>query len=208
MNKPEPTKLETVSGSLPAGIATNAIAIFGTSVTPLAAFVPYLLQSLATRRHAKRVDQTLKDVNEILESQEEAIKNLSDNQYKLINEVVASIFQTVDEEKMLFLKAVVSNTIALDAIDTKDVDYISRVIRDISIDEIKFILNNFEYKQIFFGDEFEIDNALFIKHGSDEEVIASGLINMGLLYSKVSTWDSVRFEFSPVVMKLLALLKK
>ena len=208
MDDTEATKLEKVTGSLPAGIASNAVAIFGTSITPLAAFVPFLVQSLATGRHAKRVDQALKDINEILESQKDQINELSDVQYKLINEAITTTFQTVDEEKLSFLKAVVSNTARADRIEAEDVDYISRIIRDISVEEINFILNNYQYKHIFFGNEFEVEDALFIKNGSKEEIIASGLINMGLLYSKVSTWDSVRFEFSPVVAKLIAVLQK
>lgn len=206
MDKFIPTKVEEIAGSLPAGVASNSIAVLGTSITPLAAFVPFLVQTLATRRHAERVERALQAINDMLVRHEGKIHELSDAQYKLINEAISTLFQTVDEAKIEYLKRVVAN--AVDAVDLrhKDVSYISRIIRDISAEEIDFLVHNFQYEHIFFGTKLEGIEALSIEHGSDEEVVASGLINMGLIYSKVPTFDSVRFEFSPVVAKLLAIV--
>jgi len=211
MKNLKPSATEKITASLPVGIAATSAAIHGITFTPLAAFVPFLFQSLATGRQTKRVDESLENINEILKLHEDKLKNLSDSQYKLINEVVFSVFQTVNQEKILFLNAVVSNTITQDEINSKNVDYISRVIRDISADEIKFIKNSFSYRGIIIGDKIEGDEAekiLFIKPDSSEEIIVSGLVNMGLLYSKNSVWGGIKFEFSPVVVKLLAIFKE
>ncbi len=204
----DPTKLEKSTGSLPVGIASASVAILGTSITPLAAFVPFLVQSLATGRHAKRVDKALSEINEILKSHEDSINSLTDYQFKIINEVISTIFQTVDDKKISFLKAAINNTLTSDVVGENDVDYLSRIIRNISVDEINFIINNNSYDKIFFSDHEDIEDALIIKLGSPEEVIASGLINMGLIYSKESAWDVVKYEFSPIVEKVLVLLQK
>ncbi len=204
----EPTTLEKVSGSISAGIAANTFSTLAASSTPLAVFVPFLLQSLATGRHTKRVDKALNEINEILALHEESIKNISDTQFKLINEVISTIFQTTNNEKIIYLKSVINNTITSSEIDINDVDYISRIIRDISSDEIKFILNNFKYRHIFIGEAPEKNDSLIIKENSKDEIIVSGLINMGLLYTKTSLYGAVSFEFSPVVVKVIVLLTK
>ena len=46
--------LEVVSGNVGAKVATNAFAVLGATITPLAAFVPFLVDSLASGRQAQR----------------------------------------------------------------------------------------------------------------------------------------------------------
>ena len=203
----EQTNLEKITGSFPAGVAGTTVAVLGSAITPLAAFVPFLLQSLATNRHSKRVDAAIKDINSILEAHRDAIRDISDAQYRLICETISSLFQSVDQDKIDFLKLAITNALSTDEVTEKNTDYLSRIIRDISVSEVKFLTSSFQYESIFFGDMETTDKVLSIKHGSEEEVIISGLINMGLLYSKTPTFDSVKFEFSPIVAKLLVLLK-
>lgn len=205
----EPSKMERVSGNLATGIAGTAVAALGSSITPLAAFVPFLLQSLASQRHSERIDKALSEINDILIEHGDAIKELSDPKYKFIGEAISTVFLSVDREKIEYLKTCIDNAVKSSDINEGNADYLARIIRDISYSEAKFLIDNFQYQNIFFGDGTKtIDNALTIKNGSEQEVIASGLINMGLLYSKVPTFDSVKFEFSPIVIKLLLLLKK
>ena len=201
------SSLEKRVGSLAAGVAATTVATFGSSITPLAAFVPFLLQSLAAKRQSERTDNTLKEVNAILESHGNAIQKLSDPKYKLIGESISAVFQTVDKVKIKFLKNAINNAITSPEITENNADYLSRIIRDISASEAKFLIDNFQYEKVFFGEGDSSDKTLIIQHGSKEEIIAAGLINMGLLYSKVPTLDSVRFEFSPIVVKLIVLIK-
>jgi hypothetical protein len=201
------SNLEKRAGSLAAGVAGTAVATLGSSITPLAAFVPFLLQSLATKRQSERIDNALKEINAILESHGDAIRELSDPKYKLIGESISAVFQTVDKVKIEFLKNAINHAITSPEITDNNADYLSRIIRDISASEAKFLIDNFQYEKVFFGKGDSSDKSLVIKYGPEEEIIAAGLINMGLLYSKVPTMDSVRFEFSPIVVKLIALIK-
>ena len=201
------SKLEKITGSLAAGVTGTTVAALGSSITPLAAFVPFLLQSLATKRQSERIDNALKEINAILESHGDAIRDLSDPKYKLVGESISAVFQTVDKVKIDFLKNAIDRAITSPEITDKNVDYLSRIIRDISVSEAKFLIDNFKYEKVFFGEGAGSDKTLAIRHGSEDEIIASGLINMGLLYSKVPTFDSVKFEFSPIVVKLIALIK-
>ncbi len=205
----EPSTVENISGNLITGITATSVAALGVSITPLAAFVPFLLQSLATGRQAKRIDKSLAEINEILVAHKKAIENISDFQYKLICEVISAVFQSVNQEKIEFLKAAVKNTLTTNVVNDKNTDYLSRILRDISVEEAHFIIDNFQYKNIFFGKVSSVsDGRLTIKEGSETEIIASGLINMGLIYSKIPTLGSTKYTFSPVVAKLLVLLGK
>ena len=202
------SNLEKVTGSLSVGVAGTAVAVLGTSITPLAAFVPFLLQSLATKRHSERLDKALNDINEILKSHGEEIKNINDYQYKLISEVVSAVFNTVDSEKIEFLKSVINNTVNNEELNKKNTEYLSRILRDISISEINFLIDNFKYEHIFFSAGKNTNTVLHIKPGSETEVIASGLINLGLIYSKNPTFDVTKYVFSPIVPRLIALLEQ
>jgi hypothetical protein len=201
------SNLEKITGSLAAGVTGTTVAALGSSITPLAAFVPFLLQSLATKRQSERIDNALKEINAILESHGDAIRELSDPKYKLVGESISAVFQSVDKAKIDFLKNAIDRAITSPEVTANNVDYLSRIIRDISVSEGKFLIDNFQYEHVFFGEGDSLDKTLVLQHGSEEEVIASGLINMGLLYSKVSTYDSVRFEFSPIVAKVITLIK-
>jgi hypothetical protein len=201
------SNLEKRAGSLAAGVAGTAVSALGSSITPLAAFVPFLLQSLATKRQSARIDKALKEINAILMSHGDAIRELSDPKYKLIGESISAVFQTVDKVKIEYLKNAINRAITSPEITEKNADYLSRIIRDISASEARFLIENFQYEKVFFGEGDSSDKTLVIHHGSEEEIIVAGLINMGLLYSKVPTMDSVRFEFSPIVVKLIVLIK-
>nr|WP_298146891.1 hypothetical protein [uncultured Pseudomonas sp.] len=156
----EPTDLEKYSGGLSAGIGATTVAVLGSSITPLAAFVPFLLQSLASRRHSKRIEQALLEINEILRKHSEEIEGLSDPKYKLISESISAVFQSVDEEKIEFLKRAIDNAITSEEITEKNTALISRIIRDISVSEARFLIEKFQYKYMFIGGRRELERGL------------------------------------------------
>ena len=81
-------------------------------------------------------------------------------------------------------------------------------IRDISSDEIVFIINNFQYEGVTVTKMKNTnDRLLVVKPGSKDEIVVSGLINLGLFYIKDATWDSSVYSWSPIVVKVLNLLK-
>lgn len=83
---------------------------------------------------------------------------------------------------------------------------ISRILRDISANEIAFLSNNKGFKKIVFEDS-TLDSELYIVPGSDESVIISGLISMGLIIPSTPSIDGISaYQFSPLVAKMLAVL--
>lgn len=197
--------LEKISGSLiTQSTLTGLAAYIG---TPLSALLPVLSGSLASNRHVKRVEKTLSEINEKFCEQEEKIKNISDSQYKLINETILTILQTTEDEKIKYLKRVIENSINEEAIPITLASQLSRIIRDISAEEITFLSKNINYNKVVFVEDSNVESDLYIEPHSHQSTLAAGLISMGLLVPTKPTIDDIgSYEFSPLSKKLLKIL--
>lgn len=207
----EPTSLEKTTSSLPIKGAANTIAVFGATITPLAAFIPFLIESLASERQSKRLEAMFHELQALADVNAEQIKNLTDDQYKVVNEAISAAFYTINQEKLSLLKEAVKNVLQHGEVVVNTSDALARALRDISAAEAAFLMLNYGYELVVISEtpiEAPDAKTLTVKPNSDEEVILSGLLNLGLLYSKVSRFDIVGFEWSPLVAKLLVLLNK
>ena len=203
----EPSIIEKIASNLLVQGAATTVGILGANITPLAAFVPFLVDSLASGRQSKRLEAMLGELQLLTEQNAEKLKDMTDDQYKVVNEAISAAFYTIDLEKIELLKRAASNAFMNpDAVEELS-DSLSRIIRDISAAEVAFIAMIFGYENIVVREDAEgMENTLAIKPHSTEEILLSGLINLGLLYSKTTRWDTVSFEWSPLVSKLIRLL--
>ncbi len=203
----EPSIIEKIASNLLVQGAATTVGILGANITPLAAFVPFLVDSLASGRQSKRLEAMLGELQLLTEQNAEKLKDMTDDQYKVVNEAISAAFYTIDLEKIELLKRAASNAFMNpDAVEELS-DSLSRIIRDISAAEVAFIARIFGYENIVVREDAEgMENTLAIKPHSTEEILLSGLINLGLLYSKTTRWDTVSFEWSPLVSKLIRLL--
>ena len=71
----------------------------GANITPLAAFVPFLVHSLASGRQSKRLEAMLGELQLLTEQNAEKLKDMTDDQYKVVNEAISAAFYTIDLEK-------------------------------------------------------------------------------------------------------------
>jgi hypothetical protein len=204
----EPTGLEKVSGSTV--IASVMSLISAVSGNPIAALLPVLTSSLASGRHKTRVEKALKEIDANLREHEEQLRNLNDAQYRLLNEAIVAVLQTTDEAKLNYLRRAVENSLALGDLEPHDSVMLSRIIRDISAEEVKFLLDSFQYERIALSDSDDRreSNVLQVRRATDEEKLAIGLFTLGVLSTGESTYgDMGRWMFTPIVAKLIALLK-
>jgi len=208
---PKPTALERVSGSLAADAGLTIIgAVAGGALAPL---LPVLAKSLASERQRKRVEATLSEIAGILERHEGVIRGLSDAQYKLINETVLTLLQTTQKEKLRHLRAVVANTLSESELLPEEASILSRVVRDISVQEIKFLLASFKYVAVALSEreqpkEGPGSDVLSVHPDSREALAVSGLLSLGLVVAGGPTWDLTPLKFTRIVTKLIALLKQ
>ena len=134
-----PSSLENVASN---PITQSVFAIIATT-GPLAALLPVLATTLAATRHTQRVEKALSSITETLSKQGKDIESISEGQYKLINEIVVTLLHTVDTEKISVLKDAIQNTLQNPATESFDTYFLSRLIRDISAQEVEFLVRSF-----------------------------------------------------------------
>ncbi len=200
------SELEKASGSLPVSIGGTLLAAF--SGTPLTALLPVLTSALASSRHKQRVKKAIEEISSDLEQQKEKLKDLTDGQYKVVNESILAIFHTIEKEKLKYLRNVVKNTVDDISIQNQEAVLISRLVRDLSAAEVKFLIDNRHTARFMLSENRPSDSeALHILPDSDLGLVASGLVSLGLLVSAEPTWDDTgRLRFAPIVNKLVSLL--
>lgn len=205
---PEETALEAMSGSLPAEIGATLIAAF--AGTPVAALLPVLTNALASERHKKRVEKAIADMSAELERQKDVLVYISDAQYRLINETILATLQATDEDKLRYLRNVLSNAVRADEIEPQEADFLSRVIRDMSAKEATFLVDNFHYDRIQLNETTAgaSEVKVFLANPASEDgMVVAGLIALGLLIPAEPTWDNSGFHrWSGATRALVSLL--
>lgn len=202
------TDLEKLAGSL--GVAGTLTSIAAMAGGPLAALLPVLTNSLAAERQKIRVENALAQIDQTLKAHSEALRNLTDSQYKLLNEVVLALLHSSDKEKIEYLRRAVHNTLLKgENILPQESVVLSRIIRDISAAEADFLIFNFHYDriQLATNEAKHEQKVLTVPPNSDDGLIVTGLVSLGLLTAAEPTYDdSGLMRFSPIVAKLLVLL--
>lgn len=213
MEKPSIT--EKVSGSL----AVQA-ALTGLGATAAAAYapvgvvlLPVLANALANGRYQKRIEAEIKRINQELLQHQDKIKNLTDAQFKFVNEAVLTLTQTLEDQKIQYLNAAIRNGIHDQTIRHDQASVLSRIIRDISADEIRFLGSHIQFNAITFLTtetpedlaKYKEDNWVTLEANDQNRFIVTGLISLGLLLR--SDTLGVSYNFTPTAAKLLAILK-
>jgi len=203
-----PSGLESVSGNLGTEAALTLVGAL--SGNPLAVLLPILSSSLASERHKKRVEDALEDIDATLRQHEDELRQLSDSQYKVLNEAILALLQTTSQEKIQYLRSAVQNSLKIEGLLAQEAVVLGRIVRDISAEEADFLVNNFQYDRVQMSTS-EVEHEMKVRNvkpESNEGIVVTGLITLGLLTAAEPTWDeSGLLRFSPIVAKLLVLLR-
>lgn len=179
---------------------------------PLVALLPVLSNSLAARRQQARVEIALSDIQQVLAGQEAKIHELSDEQYKIINEAVLALLNTTQNEKLAYLRRVVQNALTYRDMDPRESVLLSRIVRDISSQETDFLLRAFMFNGVQIKASTEQDevnlNVIRVDPTSTDALNVSGLLSLGLLHSPETGWSGGTMRFTSIVAKLIVLLQQ
>lgn len=208
----EPSGVEVASGHLVTqGAATLVGAISGNF---LAALLPVLSGSLASKRQQQRVEQAIREITIQLQSHSEQLEHLTDEQYKVVSEAILAMFHTTDPTKLDYLKRAVANGLEASDIVPQESASLSRIVRDISAEEADFLIKNFGYDRIHLSRSVGSRQAkelsiLGVNPDSREGLVVGGLLGMGLLVPGESTWDDVGLlQFAQISAKVIAILRE
>ncbi len=217
----KPSIAETVAGSLPVQAALTGLgATVEAAYAPIGVLMlPVLASAFANGRYQQRIGTEIKRLDQELLQLQDKIENLTDPQFKFVNEAVLTLTQTLEQEKLQYLTAAICNSVVDDNLRHDEASVLSRIIRDISTDEIRFLYDSFQYHVITFpvgeAQKERMENErttnspaekwLSLEGNHHNRFILTGLLSLGLLI-KIDTWAE-SYRFSPVVGKLLSLLK-
>lgn len=208
--------LESIAGNalVQGGISAIGGALGNLPVAPLLQMVPGLMSSYAAQAMEQRLTDALKDAEATIARHGDAIRDLSESQCTLIGAAVGAMYWTMHQGKLDYLKKAVKNALASDEIQTQDSALLNRLVRDISADEIGFLIANFQYTDVYFvvvgtkGPNNEYTRC--IEPNSEEMRIATSLISLGLLVPLpvlgLAHYDG-SYRFAPVVAKLISLFR-
>lgn len=204
-NLPKPTHVEVIAQSLP--VQTVAAVIAALAGGPLAAMLPVLASTLASERQKERVEAYLSEVSQILESHGQALRALTDAQFKLINEAILASLQTIQNEKLSLLRNVVRQSLDMQDIAPQEAILLSRIIRDISAEEVTFMMKSFSYDGVVLAERYAVEtNILSVPANSRDALLVGGLLSIGVLTPGQPTLGQI-LRFSGIVAKLIVLLR-
>lgn len=135
---------------------------------PLFALIPILTNTLAGGRHNKRVENALNDILEMLNSMGNQLDRMSDPSYKLVNEAILCIPHAVQDKKIEHIQTCIYRAIKNDRMSMHQATFIGRILRDISVEEANFLVEN-------------INSSVQIGGKPETDEIALGLRSLGLL---------------------------
>ena len=205
----QPSLLETVAGSTAAEAALTVVGALASG--PLAPLLPVLSKSLASGRQHARVVAALASIDQTLKNHSSRLADLTDEQYKLVNETVLAVLHTTSDQKLAYLRNAVCNALALNELLPQESVVLGRIVRDVSAEEAAFLLANFEYDRVQLAKAAgsHKQRVLTIDPDSSQGLVAVGLISLGLLAPAEPTYDdSGLLRFSSIVAKLLVLLRE
>jgi hypothetical protein len=206
----KPTAVEKIAGSpVTESALTVVAAMAGGAVAPL---LPVLAKSLAAKRQQDRVDAALADISSDLAAVEAQLRTLTDDQYKLINEAVLAVFHTTQEEKLQYLRHAVRNAVSQPSLSEGDSIALGRIVRDLSAQEVAFLLRAFPYSGVQVlppeSNSKAEDEMLVVHRDTPEQLHVSGLLSLGVLMPGESSWSGLGvYRWSRYAGKLVALLR-
>ncbi|MBI3480662.1 MAG: hypothetical protein HY016_09970 [Nitrosomonadales bacterium] len=207
----KPSVVERIAGSLATKAGATWLAATAPPATLVAIFIPLLGDTLAFGRYQERIGKSISMIEADLTALGARIENLTDAQFKFINETILTILQTLEEEKLAYLRSAVLACVSTPGMTHKEASVISRVIRDISADEIRLLVSSFQYRGVVVSIGGKAETASYSKDmvilqkTPDSVMLVSGLISLGLLELDDNVFGNT-YSFTPTVSKLLALV--
>lgn len=205
---PLPSAIERVAGSKSAEIVLTAVAAYAGGI--LAPLLPVLGKSLAADRQRARVESALASMHSTLELNAKAVEQLTDDQYRIINEAISAVFSSTSKQKLDLLHHVVVNALKPLAYGPHDAAVLSRILRDITPEEASFLARTFNFESLQIIDaDIQLDKVMRTKPSSEDSRCIQGLLSLGVLWRTEGNLDGAALlQFTPHAAKLLALLRK
>ena len=202
--------LAGVAAAIPLGLGAEAVTATLGIAAVVASVLPPALQKLVSEKTEARLEEKLHEIRRDIQELHLDLSQVSDDQIKLTLDCASAIYFTIDPAKLEYLRHAIRNNLADPTVSSGVPEALGRLIRDITVPEVKLVERLFHYIGIFVveKDSFTLPNdAYAVDKGSADEIAVTGLIRLGLLNALAPSWDATRYTWSPITAKLIALIK-
>lgn len=228
-----------VEGAIPAISSTAGGALGGTAGAfiggplggliggALGGLIPSLIDIPVSRRQRQRTEIAFQDIEERLTGRIDEIQQPGDEQFKIISESLITISQTLEARKTEYLKSIAVSAVRYSDYSSYDSILLSRIIRDISAEELTFLLKNFAHTSFNIFSWYDEDDkseeklkdlrelrerisqegGLLILQTEPEAPVANGLLNLGVLMPGKLALGVYKYRISGIAVKLIKLLR-
>lgn len=218
-----PSVLERLTGNdlIQMGATGLAASSLATPLPIAVALLAPLLNSLAQGRYKKRVESAISELEQSFLLLGEQIQQLSDAQYKFTNEAVVSILQTLEDEKITYLKNAILNVVHGSQLRYDEASIISRIIRDISTCELQLLQAAKGHDKIVINSvndpsvdpelhrsnltEYQKYNWHIVEDSQENMLWLTGLLSLGLIIN--ANVRAPAYTISPIAAKVLSLVE-
>lgn len=215
-----PTAAPVIAGA--AAFATTATAALSAGV-PMewmligAAMLPDLMKSIPAQRAANKANETIRKLRQEIDDHHVQMDRWSDQQHQFVTSMVHTILATGEAEKLEYLQRAAMNVAMNDAVVRVGGAFLARTLRDITAQELTYLVINFRRKILLPEHELTPDKVasnaeLAEREGmayavsDDEREIVTGLQTLGLLRTSAKRWAAVDLDWSATAGKILTLV--
>ncbi len=210
------TTLEATTGHVATEAGLTVAATFvAASVSGGAALLlpllPVLTKSLAAGRQEVRIKANLESIQRVLLEHEAALVRISDEQYALVNEILLAAMASTNDTKLGYLRNAIRNALALSELRSQEAVVLGRVVRDISADEARFVMNHYrDGRRVSISRESTSSpDHHVIDPDSDEALCVFGLLSVGVLTPGNAMFEAMGLlGFSQLAPALVSLLSE
>lgn len=223
-----PVATSTIAGAAGGLIGTFVAGPLGGLVGgAIGGAIPSLVNIPIAKAHQEKLQSTLNEIEFELKKDIDLINKLNGEQFKIINELIITLNRTVDVDKIEYLKNAILKTVNYKDYSSYESILLSRIVRDISTEEIKFIIDNYHYKTINIYSWYdhkdnteegvkktrELNTRIKNEQGilflpdSIEALIINGLVSLGVLAPDALATGIHKYKYTDITVKLLVLLR-
>ena len=183
-----------------------------------AAMLADLMKSIPAQRAANIANETIRKLRQDMDDHHVQMDRWSDQQHQFVTGMVNTILATGEAEKLEYLKRAAMNVAMSDAVVRVGGAFLARTLRDITAQELTYLVMNFHRKtllpeHVLTPDQVASNAGLAEREGmayavtDDEREIVTGLQTLGLLRTAAKRWSALDLDWSATAGKILTLVR-
>lgn len=177
-----------------------------------------LMKAIPAQRAANNANEAIRKLRQDMDDHQVQMDRWTDQQHQFVTSMVHTILTTGEAEKLEFLRRAAMNVATNDAVVRVGGAFLTRTLRDITAQELSYLVSNFGRKILLPEDDLRPETVakyaeLAEREGmvyaatEDAREIVTGLQTLGLLRTAASRHAAEDLDWNPTAGKILTLVR-